>query len=230
MSDPGFAAGDTGAGRRRLVGVVLAGGLATRYGGNRKGLERVGGERIIDRVGDALRAVTDDLLLVANDEGADGWLPGVRRVGDILPGQGSLGGIHTALAEAGGPVLVVAWDMPFVPASLLAELAASGTSGRGDAVVPESDSKRGLEPLCAYYGAACLAAVDRRLAAGDRRVVAFYDDVRLVRLDAERVARHGDPSRIFMNVNTPDDLVRAEAHYAEGHAPTTDGGRDRQEA
>ena len=217
------------AARAGPVGVVLAGGQATRYGGQPKGLERVGGERIIDRVASALREVCGDrLLLVANDPTADSWLPGVRRVGDVVAGQGSLGGIHAALSHAGGDALVVAWDMPFVPASLLADLAANAAGA--DALVPESDSRRGLEPLCAYYAAACLAPIERRLAAGDRRVVGFYDDVRLARLDADRVSSHGEPSRIFMNVNSPDDLALAESYLAEAHARTADGGRDRQEA
>ena len=217
-------------GRAEVTGAILAGGRATRYGGLPKGLERVGGERIVDRVAAALRAVSDELLLVANDAGAGDWLPGVRTVPDVQPGLGGLGGIHAALAHSGGAVVVVAWDMPFVPASLLAELVSLGGAGDADAAVPESDSKRGLEPLCAYYGAACLGAVERRLAAGDRRVVAFYDDVRVARLGADAVARHGDPRRIFLNVNTPDDLARAEVHLVEAHAPTTDGGRDRPEA
>ena len=213
------------------VGVVLAGGLATRYGGTRKGLERVGGERIVDRVVGALREVCGErLLLVANDDSADGWLPGVRRVRDVIVGQGSLGGIHAALTHAAAPAIVLAWDMPFVPASLLAELAEGGRRAHTDAVVPESDSRRGLEPLCAYYAPSCLPPIARRLADGDRRVVGFYDDVRVARLDAERVARHGDPSRIFMNVNTPDDLALAESFLAEDNARTADGGRDRQEA
>ena len=82
-----------------------------------------------------------------------------------------------------------------------------------------------MEPLCAYYGAACLPAIERRLDAGDRRVVAFFDDVRVAYLDAAGVAVHGDPTRLFMNVNTPDDLA-----LAEEHATTAHGGRDRQEA
>lgn len=226
MSDHGGAPRTVSAGP---VGVILAGGLATRYGGTPKGLERVGGERIVDRVAGALREVCDELLLVANDATADEWLRDVRRASDVIAGQGSLGGIHAALAHARAPVLVVAWDMPFVPASLLAELADLGGTGV-DAAVPESDSRRGLEPLCAYYASACLAPVERRLAAGDRRVVGFYDDIRLSRLPAERVARHGDPSRIFMNVNSPNDLALAESFLAEANAPTTDGGRDRPEA
>lgn len=213
-----------------VTGVILAGGLATRYGGTPKGLERVAGRRIIDRVAGALRGACDDLLLVANDPAATSWLPGVRCVPDVLPGLGSLGGIHAALAHAGAAVVVVAWDMPFVTTPLIADLRALGSAPDVDAAVPESDSKRGLEPMCAYYDARCLAPIERRLAAGDRRVIAFYDDVRVALLGVEAVARHGDPARLFMNVNTPDDLALAEARFAEAYAPTTDGGRDRQEA
>lgn len=207
----------------RCTGVVLAGGQALRYGGVPKGLERVAGVRIIDRVAAALRASADELLLIANDPGAPAWLPGVRTEPDVLQGAGSLGGIHAALVRAAGPVLIVAWDMPFVPATLLSAL--RDASSGADAVVPESDSKRGLEPLCAYYSPACIAPIERRLAAGDRRVIAFYEDVRLARIPAAEVARHGDPATIFMNVNTPDDLS-----LAEQHVPTTDGDRRRQEA
>ncbi|HET7456612.1 MAG TPA: molybdenum cofactor guanylyltransferase [Gemmatimonadaceae bacterium] len=205
----------------RVTGVILAGGLASRYGGTPKGLERVAGVRILDRVASALAATTDSLLLVANDPAADAWLPGVRRVADVLPGLGTLGGIHAALAHAPGAILVVAWDMPFVPSSLLAELRSLGETEGADAAVPESDSKRGLEPTCAYYTEGCRAPIESRLAAGDRRVVAFYDDVRIARLPAERVRRHGDPAHIFLNVNTPDDLARAE-RTAAAVAPGTE--------
>lgn len=213
----------SGAGARRVTGVVLAGGLATRYDGRAKGLERVGGRRILDRVAAALADAADELLLVANDPAAAEWLPGVRVAADVRPRAGSLGGIHAALVHAGGPALVVAWDMPFVTAPLLRALRELGDDA--DAVVPESDSKRGLEPLCAFYGPACVPAIERRLDAGDRRVIAFYDDVRLRRLDAAAVARFGDPALLFLNVNSPAELALAEAH-----ASTTDGGRRRQEA
>jgi len=112
--------------------------------------------------------------------------------------------------------------MPFVPSGLLRALRDAGAGA--DAVVPESDSRRGLEPLSAYYGPACAAAIERRVASGDRRVIAFYDDVHLARIPAAEVARFGDPALLFMNVNTPEERVLAEAH-----ATTADGGRDRQE-
>ncbi len=204
------------------TGVILAGGRASRYGGAPKGLERVGGRRVIDRVAEALSSVTDALLLVANDPAAERWLPGVRVAADVRPGCGSLGGIHASLVHAAGPTLIVAWDMPFVPAGLLAELLALG--GGADAAVPESGSRRGVEPLCGYYDVTCVPAIERRLEAGDYRVIGFYDDVRVARLNEERVRAFGDPALLFLNINTPDDL-----ELAERHASTTDGGRHRQE-
>jgi len=207
----------------RVTGVILAGGAASRYGGLPKGLERVGGERIVDRVAAALREVTDDLLLIANDSAAGGWLPGVRVAGDVRPGLGSLGGIHAALSRAGGPAIVVAWDMPFVPVPLLAALRRAGAAG-ADVAAPVSDSRRGLEPLCAYYSPRCLPAVERQLDAGDLRVVGFFGDasLRVERVDA---SAFGDPRVLFMNVNTPEELT-----LAERHASSPDGRRRRQEA
>ncbi len=206
-----------------VTGVILAGGLSTRYAGRPKGLELVHGERIIDRVRAALDPVVDDLLLIANDDAAGGWLPGVRWERDVLRDVGSVAGIHAALVHSASPVLVVAWDMPFVPAALLAALRDAGRDA--DVAVPESDSRRGLEPLCAFYTPACVPAIEHRIAAGDRRVIAFYDDVRVARLGADQVSRFGDPALLFMNINTPEERILAEAHGA-----STDGGRDRQEA
>lgn len=195
------------------TGVILAGGGASRFGGAPKGLERVGGRRIIDRVAGVLREVTDELLLVANAAAAVEWLPGVRVVPDVRTGAGALGGLHSALVHAATPILLVAWDMPFVPSSLLGELRRLGEQGGADAVLPESDgSRRGVEPLCAWYAPTCLAAVERTLDDGDLRVVGFHPLVRVERMPIERVSAFGDPERLFSNVNTRADLAVAETH------------------
>lgn len=195
------------------TGVILAGGGATRFGGAPKGLERVDGRRIIDRVAAALREVTDELLLVANAPDASAWLPGVRTVRDLREGAGALGGLHSALTHASEPIVLVAWDMPFVSAALLGELRRLGDSAiaHTDAVLPESDgSRRGVEPLCAWYAPACLPAVERCLDAGDLRVVGFHDAVQVTRMPIERVRDFGDPARLFSNVNTRADLAAVD--------------------
>ena len=191
---------------RRCTGAILAGGRATRFGGTAKGLERIGGERIIDRVADALREACDDVVLVANAGDAATWLPGVPVIGDLRTGVGALGGVHAALLQAADAVAVLSWDAPFVPGALMRALRAEGEAGDADAAMPSSDSPWGFEPLCAWYGPRCRAAIERQLDAGDRRAGGWQGAVRTVRVDA---GPWGDPRILFFNVNTPEDLVRA---------------------
>jgi molybdopterin-guanine dinucleotide biosynthesis protein A len=194
----------------RVAGAVLAGGGATRFEGRPKGLARVGGARILDRLvdvfGEALGAAP---LLVANAPDAPTWRPDLRVVADVRPGMGSLGGIYTAVVEAPAPVVCVAWDMPFVTPEMVRALA-DGLA-EWDAFLPESDGRRGVEPLCAAYGPACAAAIAASLEAGDLRAIGFHRAVRVGRLPLEAVRRLGDPARLFFNINTADDLARADA-------------------
>lgn len=201
---------------RRCVGVILAGGAARRMAGRAKGLERVGDRRIIDRVAAALRQVTDDLLLVANDDAAATWLPNVRTVRDVVPTAGPLGGVHAALTaiaadRSDADALIVAWDMPFVPASLLGELRAEGERSGAAAAVPERDAAGRVEPLCGWYAARCAALADVALRDGERAVHAFAARVGARHLPHARVVDWGDPERLFLNVNTDDALRRAQA-------------------
>jgi len=190
-------------------GAVLAGGAARRYGGRPKGLVELGGRRILDRIVDAVSAVTDGApLLVANAPEGAAWRPDLRTVPDVRPACGSLGGIYTAVVSGPGPVLCVAWDMPFVTLELLRALVEG--AARYDAFLPESDGRRGVEPLCAVYGPRCGPAIERQLARGDFQAIGFHADVAVGTLPLDRVRTFGDPDVLFFNVNTPADLTRAE--------------------
>jgi molybdopterin-guanine dinucleotide biosynthesis protein A len=199
-----------------MRGAILAGGAASRFGGAPKGLLAVGGSRILDRVVARVQAVTDaPPLLIANAPGATAWRPDLKTIPDARPGFGSLGGIYTAVTAEPGPVLCVAWDMPFVTEELLRALVqgagAGGGAGTSDAFLPESSGPRGLEPLCAVYGPACGPAIARRLDSDDLQAISFHPDVRVGILSLAQVRAFGDPTELFFNVNTPDDLERAEA-------------------
>ncbi len=174
-------------------GAILAGGGATRFEGRPKGLEVVGGERILDRlVRTMAAALGGPPLLVAN----------------ARPGLGSLGGIYSAVVEAPAPVVCVAWDMPFVSQSLITALAEG--LAQHDAVLPQSDGRRGVEPLCAAYGPACRDAISASLDAGDLRAIGFHARIRVGILPLDEVRRFGDPDLLFFNVNTADDLADAD--------------------
>ena len=79
-----------------------------------------------------------------------------------------------------------------------------------DAFLPESEGPRGVEPLCAVYDQACTPTIERQIAAGDLRAVGFHDAVKVGTLPLARVRTFGDPALLFFNVNTPEDLARAE--------------------
>ena len=101
--------------------------------------------------------------------------------------------------------------MPFVPEALLRALVEGAAAGTYDAFLPESSGRRGVEPLCAVYGPACGPAIARRLDSGDLKAISFHPDVRVGILSLAQVRAFGDPDELFFNVNTPDDLERAEA-------------------
>ena len=192
-----------------LVGAIVAGGAAARFGGAPKGLHRVGGTRIIDRVAAALRAVTPELMIISNASDASQWLPDIPVHADVRPERGSLIGIHTALTHASGDAMVVAWDLPFVSPDLL-RLIRDRARGGAEAVFPEGPS--GAEPFCALYTRACLPVIESAIDAGELRLSDIV--ARLHRrhvISIGEIARLGDPARLLFNVNSPADLARAEA-------------------
>jgi molybdopterin-guanine dinucleotide biosynthesis protein A len=176
-------------------------------GGEPKGLLRIGGPRIIDRVAAALAGAADEVILVANAPDADRWLPGVTVVSDKRPGFGPLSGIHAALNSSPSDLLVLSWDAPFVPGDLLRALREAGEMHDAAIAAPQSRAPWGFEPLCAWYSAESLPAVEAQLDAGDGHVGSLKDHAKLLTVD---VSSWGDPDELFLNVNTPDDLMRAE--------------------
>ncbi len=195
-----------------MRGVILAGGGATRFEGRPKGLELVGGRRILDRVVDTLAdALGTPPLLVANAPEAANWRPDLELVGDERPDLGALGGILTAVVRGPAPVVVAAWDMPFLTVPLIRALAAGLDSA--DACLPGSGGPRGLEPLCAAYGPACRDAIEQSLDAGDLRAIGFHHLIRVGILPIDTVKGLGDPALAFFNVNTANDLAEAEASW-----------------
>jgi molybdopterin-guanine dinucleotide biosynthesis protein A len=196
-----------------LTGVILAGGASSRFGGVPKGLEMIGGSRIIDRVASALRPVTFTTMIVSNDPRADAWLPGSRVVRDRFPLRASIVGVHAALVESAGDALVVAWDMPFVPSALLWHLASLRGSDT-HAIVPRIGGRP--EPCCAVYSRAMIPLIERHIEAGTLAMSAVFETTDAVRyVDEDTLELFGSPRRMFANVNTPDDL---RALASEGDA------------
>ena len=202
--------------REEIMGVILAGGANRRYGSH-KALARIGDRTILDRTVEALSPVVDRIGIVANEPEPYLHMPQPVRP-DLQPGLGVLGGILTAVRWASDEgletALVLGCDMPFLPSALIGRISREAT--RDLVVLPASEGPRGFEPLCAAYGTATAAAIERALERGNRAIVSFFDDVELRILDFDEVRSFGDPARMFWNVNRPEDREHAERMAASG--------------
>ena len=218
---------------------VLDGGQASRFGGRDKGALLVDGRTIRDRLIAELAALTTDLLIVGEGDVAQrvqhvaqGFQPcdrsperaapqqaqpwphqtQPRAIADIVPGCGPLGGLHAALTEARGDVLVVvACDMPYVTSAFLGYLLSLADDV--DVVVPRTE--RGYHPLCAVYTRACLEPAAARLAERRLKMLDFLAGLRTRTVPVEEIRRFGDPDRLLTNVNTPADYAGLDA--LQGH-------------
>jgi molybdopterin-guanine dinucleotide biosynthesis protein A len=191
---------------RQCSGAVLAGGGSTRFGGLPKGLCEVGGQRVVDRVLGALHAAADECFLITNDPQIAA-VAGVPVYGDTRPERASLVGLHSALFHCHYAALVVAWDMPFVSATLLEQLRTVGERAGAPAI---PTGPRGLEPLCAYYPRSVLPVIEAQLDRGERRLSTFLAALGdVVVLSPNEVAAFGPAERLFANINSPADLAVA---------------------
>jgi molybdenum cofactor guanylyltransferase len=112
-------------------------------------------------------------------------------------------GIIAALEAAAGPVVVVACDMPFVPAQLLTVLAQLPAP----AALPIVSGRP--QPLLARYGPSVAPQLERAVERDQplRDAVQALDPVVL---GPDELPGFGDPRWIAFNVNDPDDLAAAE--------------------
>jgi molybdopterin-guanine dinucleotide biosynthesis protein A len=190
----------------QLSVVILAGGKSSRMGQD-KALLPVGGQRIVDRIVAQLGRHGSETIVITNTPDDYRFL-GLPLFGDVLPDKGALGGLYTALYHASQPyALVVACDMPFVNQPLLDHL--RGLAPQHDAVVPRLNGE--AEPFRAIYSRACLGPMRAALDAGKMRVISFFPEVRVRFVDEPEIDQFDREHLTFFNVNTPDDLTRAEA-------------------
>jgi molybdenum cofactor guanylyltransferase len=185
-------------------GVILAGGASSRMGRD-KALLDLGGRPLIAVVAEKLRLVADEVIIAADDTSAYESFAD-RVVPDQFRGVGTLGGIHAGLAAARHELaLVVGCDMPFLRPAVLARVA-EAAAGFDVAIL-----RRGkwVEPMHAAYRRTCLPAIERAIRAGERRVISFFDEVRVHYLTAAEITPLDPDLRSFVNVNTPEDWQAA---------------------
>jgi molybdopterin-guanine dinucleotide biosynthesis protein A len=196
------------------TGVILSGGLATRYDGTDKALLRVGGMRILDRIYHVYTQLFDEIILVTNSpEKFLEW--DLLIVPDLFPIRSSLTGVHAGLFFMSSPfAFISACDTPFIKKEII-ETVIENIEEHIDMVVPETAS--GFEPLCAAYSKRCLTAAQQHLEQDKVKIIQAFRKCRIKTI-SEKVLRKKDPDlQSFFNINTPADLQRAEEMVIDEH-------------
>ena len=149
-----------------ISGVVLAGGLSTRFGSDKAAAE-IGGTSLLERAVRLLESMLDDVWVsVRPEQASDALRSRYRCLFDRHPGQGPAGGLEAAHARAPGRAwLAIACDQPGLTGADLRRLVAERDPNA--AATAYCDPETGApQPLCAIYEPATLAGLAVQTAAG----------------------------------------------------------------
>ncbi len=195
-----------------ITGVILAGGLARRMGGEDKGLLRLKGRPMIEYVIDTLQPQAGRLLINANRNQSEYACYGYPVVPDMLGDYfGPLVGIASAMQETDTPLLLsVPCDSPLLPANLAEKLYAAMV--REDAEISVAHDGERMQPVFALLKRELLPSLLAYLQAGGRKIDTWYKQHRLA------LADFSDQPDTFLNVNTPEQRVRLETSLEAGLA------------
>ena len=197
---------------KQPLGVILAGGQATRMGGGDKGLLRLGGQTLLDHVIERLAPQVAEVALNANGDPARFSSLRLPVLADSIAGfvgplAGVLAGLDWAAARGGDAIVTAAADTPFFPCDLVPQLLLRSEGMTHPLVLAATpDAKRGTarHPTFGLWPVALRDDLRTALNGGLRKVVLWTE---------QHCGREAlfPQEQAFFNVNTPEDLAQAEA-------------------
>lgn len=183
-----------------VCGVILAGGRATRMGGQDKGLVMLNGRPLWQHVRRRLAPQVGKLVISANRNVDIYRRSGLPIISDSLPEfPGPLAGMLSVMQNVDSEwFLFCPCDTPMIPQDVAQQL----WQARGDApAVWVNDGERD-HPTIALINRRLAPALEAYLASGERRVMVF-----LRQSGGTALTIDGHRSQ-FANVNTPADLAQ----------------------
>jgi molybdopterin-guanine dinucleotide biosynthesis protein A len=203
------------------VGFVLAGGRSSRMGTD-KALVQLDGQPLVAR---AVRILQEAGLTAFMAGGQPALADLAPLVQDRQPGLGPLSGICAALASASARYAVfLPVDLPLLPASLVVHLLRHARITGGAVIVPSVNGFAQTFPAVVIR--VTLPMLERELESGRSGCFSAFqaaaaglgETVTVVPVEmlvqAGQIAHPSGlpPARWFLNLNTAEDLRRAEVH------------------
>ncbi|HWV16727.1 MAG TPA: molybdenum cofactor guanylyltransferase MobA [Cellvibrio sp.] len=193
-----------------LAGIILAGGLARRMGGGDKCLLTLGDKTLLQHTIERATPQLAALALNANGDPLRFALSGLPIVVDHFANHmGPLAGIHAGLkwmreTTAHQWLASFPCDTPFFPLDLLEKLFAQ-TGGGVNLVVARANQQ--THSVFALWHSSLLEKIAEQLASGKvPRLQDWIDQQNTAYVDFS-----SDSDDSFFNINTPDNLIAAEA-------------------
>jgi molybdopterin-guanine dinucleotide biosynthesis protein A len=201
------------------VGLVLAGGQATRMGGGDKALLTVGGETILSRTLSRIAPHCKAIALNANGNPARFTAFGLPVVADsIADFAGPLAGILAGMDWAHAHHPDVAWlvsvpgDCPFLPRDLIPRLHGAARNENRPLACAKSGDWR--HPVAALWRVSLREDLRKALTVEGLRKIEVWTE----RFGVALAEWPEEPFDHFFNANRPEDLKMAEeiaAQYPE---------------
>jgi len=197
--------------KNHLTGIILSGGKSTRMGRNKAFIE-IGDIPIIQRIQTLFEKLFDEVIIVTDQKQLFSNF-NAKIYSDLIPNRGVLVGLYTGLFFSSFKFsFCVACDMPFLKENVIQYLIKY--IGNSDVVVPKTVD--GLHPLHAIYSKNCLEPMKKFIDLNEYRIIDFYPMVKVKIID-EKEFLSLDPMReSFINVNTPEELIRIKKGKTSG--------------
>lgn len=183
---------------------ILAGGKATRLGGQDKGLIRFHDKALCQHVADALSPYSKRVLISANRHLADYRKVSPHVHTDSIPDIGPLGGIASLLSQTKADYLLLSpCDTPLLD-SCYAERMLSGLEQHGSTLLFVASHKNKLQPLHILVHQSLSASLSLFIASGERKVANW------IASEAHKIISFSETETMFTNLNSPNDFLLSE--------------------
>ena len=198
---------------KKITGVLLAGGLATRMGGGDKCLLKLGGKSLLSYALDRASKQVGQLILNANGDSSRFEEFNLPVVPDVIEGaQGPLAGVLTGMEWALQNISECEWivtfptDAPFFPADFVDRMLRSINKGGADMVCAQSNERS--HPVFALWPTRLASDLRRAILEENiRKIDKWTSKYKIIYVDWS-----SDPLDPFFNINCPKDIEQAEKY------------------
>jgi molybdenum cofactor guanylyltransferase len=192
-----------------FTGVILAGGKATRMGGEDKGLIELADYPMVKYVLDALEPQVGRVMINANRNQDIYTHYGYPIINDEFEGFcGPLAGMASSLRIVETQFMVtVPCDSPFIPKNLVQRLYVQLLQNNADISVVHNGER--MQPVFNLMKSSLLDSLLTYLEQGERKIDKWFENHQLAITD------FSDQADAFINVNTKEDLVSIESRLKE---------------